>query len=168
MSWEQLAAGVELPFDPELTIPELHRYPLDVPSPPAVADIERGAYEAALATFRDDVTPGMTVAVGAGSRGLTGRVELVRGTVAALRELGAAPFVVPAMGSHGGATAEGQREMLAELGITEESVGAEIRSTMDTAVVAHTESGTPVHLDANAAAADRFLPVNRIKPHTCF
>ena len=168
MSWEQLAVGVELPFDPELTVPELHRYPLEVPSPAAVPDIERGAYEATLTAFRDDVTPGMTVAVGAGSRGLTGRVELVRGTVAGLRELGAEPFVVPAMGSHGGATAEGQREMLAELGITEESVGAEIRATMDTVVVAHTSAGTPVHLDANAAAADRFLPVNRVKPHTCF
>lgn len=168
MSWEQLAAGVELPFDPALTVPELHRYPLDVPSPPAVPDVERGAYDAAVAAFRDDVTPGMTVAVGAGSRGLTGRVALVRGTVAALRDLGAEPFVVPAMGSHGGATAEGQREMLAELGMTEATVGAQIRATMDTVVVAHTASGTPVHLDANAAAADAFVPVNRVKPHTCF
>lgn len=168
MSWDQLAAGVELPFDPELTVPELYRMPLDVPSPPAVGDIERAAHDTALDTFRDEVTAGMTVAVGAGSRGLTGRVELVRGTISALRELGAEPFVVPAMGSHGGATAEGQLEMLAELGITEDSVGAEIRATMDTVVVAHTSAGTPVHLDANAAAADRFLPVNRIKPHTCF
>lgn len=168
MSWEQLAAGVDLPFDPNLTIPELHRYPLDIPSPPAVADIEQAAYDAARSTFSDAVTAGMTVAVGAGSRGLTGRVELVRGTVRALRDLGAEPFVVPAMGSHGGATPEGQRGMLAELGITETSVGAEIRATMETVVVAHTSSGTPVHLDANAAAADRFLPVNRIKPHTCF
>ncbi len=93
---------------------------------------------------------------------------MLRGTITALRELGAEPFVVPAMGSHGGATAEGQLHLLAELGITEASVGAEIRATMDTVVVAHTDSGTPVHLDANAAAADRFLPVNRIKPHTCF
>ena len=168
MSWEQLVTGVELPFADNLVVPELHPYPLDVPAPPAVDDIEQGAHDAALHTFRDTVTPGMTVAVGAGSRGLTGRVELLRGTIAALRELGAEPFVVPAMGSHGGATAEGQVHMLAELGMTEESLGVEIRSTMDTVVVAHTTSGTPVHLDANAAAADRFLPVNRIKPHTCF
>lgn len=168
MSWEQLVAGVELPFADDLTVPELFPYPLDVPSPPAVDDIERGAHDAALATLADAVTAGMTVAVGAGSRGLTGRVELLRGTIAALRELGAQPFVVPAMGSHGGATPEGQVHMLAELGMTEQSLGAEIRATMDTVVVAHTDSGTPVHLDANAAAADRFLPVNRIKPHTCF
>ncbi len=168
MSWEQLSVGVDLPFDPQLVVPELHEYPLDVPSPPAVADIERGAYDAALHTFRDAVTEGMTVAVGGGSRGLTGRVEMLRGTLAALRELGAQPFVVPAMGSHGGATAPGQIHMLESLGMTEETLGCEIRATMDTVVIAHTASGTPVHLDANAAAADRFLPVNRIKPHTCF
>ena len=106
MSWEQLGVGVELPFPADLTVPELHPMPLDVPSPPAVHDIEAAAYTAAFDTFSGDVTSGMTVAVGAGSRGLTGRVELVRGTIRALRKLGAEPFVVPAMGSHGGATAE--------------------------------------------------------------
>jgi hypothetical protein len=110
----------------------------------------------------------MTIAVGAGSRGLTGRVEMLRGTITALRELGAEPFVVPAMGSHGGATAPGQIHMLESLGMTEQSLDCEIRATMDTVVIAHTAAGTPVHLDANAAAADRYLPVNRIKPHTCF
>jgi hypothetical protein len=168
MSWEQLAAGVELPFDPSLEIPELFEHRLDAPSPPAIDDIERAVREAALGVFADAVTPGMTVAVGAGSRGLKGRVEMVRGTIDALRQLGAEPFVVPAMGSHGGATAEGQLHMLESLGMTEASLGCEIRATMDTVVVAHTTSGTPVHLDANAAAADRFVPVNRIKPHTCF
>ncbi len=167
MSWDQLIDGVELPFADGLTIPDLHPFPLDVPAPPALGDVESATRAAAIATFAD-MAAGTTVAVGAGSRGLTGRVELVRGAVSGLREVGAEPFVVPAMGSHGGATAEGQRHMLAELGITEESVGAEIRATMDTAVVAHTTDGTPVHLDANAAAADRFLPVNRVKPHTCF
>ena len=168
MSWDQLVAGIDLPFPDGLTVPELHPYPLDVSSPPGVHDIEAATFTAALDAFTADVSAGMSVAVGAGSRGLTGRVELVRGTVRALRQLGAEPFVVPAMGSHGGATAEGQRQMLHDLGITEESVGAEIRATMETVVVAHTSSGTPVHLDANAAAADRFLPVNRVKPHTCF
>ena len=168
MSWKELVTGVELPFANDLVVPELHPYSLDVPSPHAVDDVQQSAHDAALTRFRDTVTPGMTIAVGAGSRGLTGRVELLRGTIAALRELGAEPFVVPAMGSHGGATAEGQVHMLAELGMTEESLGVEIRATMDTVVVAHTTSGTPVHLDANAASADRFLPVNRIKPHTCF
>ena len=88
-----------MPFDPALTIPELHPCPLDVPSPPSVGDIEAAAFTATVDTLQPAVRPGMTVAVGAGSRGLTGRVELVRGTVRGLRHLGAEPFVVPAMGS---------------------------------------------------------------------
>ena len=168
MSWEQLVAGVELPFDSSLTIPPLFELALDVPAPPVVRDVAQTAFDAVVAAYRDVVTPGMTIAVGAGSRGLTEKVALVRSTVAALRSLGGEPFVVPAMGSHGGATADGQRAMLGSLGITEESVGAEIRATMSTVIVAHTDSGLPVHLDAHAAAADRFLPVNRVKPHTCF
>lgn len=168
MIWERQPHGVELPFDPSLTVPDLHRLALDVPASAAVGDVEAAAFTATVDTFADAVAPGQSVAVGGGSRGLTGRVELLKGAILGLRKLGAEPFVVPAMGSHGGATAEGQIAMLRSLGITEESVGAEIRATMDTVVVAQSSAGTPVHLDANAAAADRFLPVNRIKPHTCF
>ncbi len=168
MSWEQVAAGIRLPFDDRVTIPNLHEYPLEVARVDAITDVEAAAYDAAIETFAATLSPGSTVAVGAGSRGLTGRVELIRGTVRALRSLDASPFVVPAMGSHGGATAEGQVKMLESLGVTEQTVGAEIRSTMDTVVVATTSDGVEVHLDAHAAAADRFLPVNRIKPHTCF
>src|SRR4029078_8953256 len=130
MSWEQLAAGVELPFADDLTIPQLHEYALDVPSPPAAVDIERAAHDAPPNTFGLAVRPDMTVAVGAGSRGLTGRVEMLRGTISALRELGAQAFVVPAMGSHGRATVPGQIHMLESLGMTEESLGCEIRATM--------------------------------------
>ena len=72
------------------------------------------------------------------------------------------------MGSHGGATADGQRAVLAHLGITEDSVGAEIRATMETEIVARTPDGMTLHLDLHAAGADRILPVNRVKPHTCF
>jgi hypothetical protein len=72
------------------------------------------------------------------------------------------------MGSHGGGTAEGQIDMLASLGMTQESVGAEIRATMETVEVARTANGMPIYLDRFAAAADRILPVNRMKPHTCF
>ena len=113
--------------------------------------------------------PGMTVAVGAGSRASSRELRCfaVR-SAAACRALGAEPFVVPAMGSHGGATAEGQRAMLESLGMTEETIGCEIRATMETIEVARTGDGMPLYLDRNAAGADRIMPVNRIKPHTCF
>ncbi len=168
MGWDQLDAGVELPFDASIAVPELHEVELDVPTAPAVPDVEGAAAEAVVATLAADVTPGMTVAVGAGSRGLTNRVELLRGTIAGLRALGAEPFVVPAMGSHGGARAEGQRAMLEHLGIDESTVGAEIRATMETEVVATTPDGMALYLDRHAAGADRIIPVNRVKPHTCF
>ena len=133
-----------------------------------MSDVIGATRRAVVAKFARDVVAGLTVAVGGGSRGLTQRVDLLRGTIEGLRELGADPFVVPAMGSHGGGTATGQIEMLASLGLTEESVGAEIRATMETVEVARTPEGMPIYLDRFAAAADRILPVNRIKPHTCF
>ncbi len=117
----------------------------------------------------DDVPEGGEVAVGVGSRGIANLPALVRGVIERLDELGYEPFVFPAMGSHGGATAEGQREMLASLGVTEDSVGCEIRSSMDVVQVGETpDRGVPVVADANAAAADAILPINRVKPHTDF
>lgn len=166
--WDQLMAGIDLPFHPGLTVPTLVEVELPIPQPAPIADVETAAHRQALAVFAGAIEPGMTVAVGGGSRGLTSRVELLRGTITALHELGAKPFVVPAMGSHGGATADGQVEMLASLGMTEHSLGCDIRATMDTVEVARTPGGMPLYLDAYAAGADRILPVNRIKPHTCF
>jgi hypothetical protein len=166
--WQHLLDGIDLPFHPDLAVPALREVRLAIPNPDPVADVADAARRAVESTFASSVTPGMTVAVGGGSRGLTQRVDLLRGTIAGLRALGAEPFVVPAMGSHGGGTADGQVKMLASLGMTEESVGAEIRATMATVEVARTPSGMPIYLDEHAAAADRILPVNRIKPHTCF
>ncbi len=166
--WGQLSAGIDLPFHADLRIPELTEIRLAIPSPDSVQDVIGTTRRAVIERLAGDVTRGMTIAVGGGSRGLTQRVDLLRGTIEGLRELGAEPFVVPAMGSHGGGTAEGQIDMLASLGMTEESVGAEIRATMETVEVARTPSGMPIYLDRFAAAADRILPVNRMKPHTCF
>ena len=166
--WEQLSKGIDLPFHPDIVVPPLHEVRLDIPMPPAVGDVAKAARAAVVERLAFDVTNGMTVAVGAGSRGLTNRADVLRGTIEGLRDLGAEPFVVPAMGSHGGATAQGQRGMLEELGLTEASIGAEIRATMETVEVARTADGMPLYLDRHAASADRILPVNRVKPHTCF
>jgi hypothetical protein len=168
VGWEQLHAGVVLPIDPSITVPRLTRIELPVPDPPTVADVEDAARDEVVRALAGAVDDGMTVAVGAGSRGLTGRVQLLRGAIAGLRDLGAAPFVVPAMGSHGGATAEGQLATLAKLGMTPDALDCEIRSSMETVVVTHDGRGRPLHLDVHAAGADRVLPVNRVKPHTQF
>ena len=166
--FESMLQGVRLPFHPDIQVPPLHHVSLPIPTGTPVDDVAAAAEKAVTAGIASRVRPGATVAVGAGSRGLTGRVEMLAGTVRALRAAGAEPFVVPAMGSHGGGTAEGQREVLEGYGITEESVGAEIRATMETVVVTRTASGLPLYLDRNAAGADYIFPVNRIKPHTCF
>lgn len=114
------------------------------------------------------IQPGMRVAVGAGSRGITNLPAIVRTVVAEIRARGAHPFVFPAMGSHGGATAPGQLEMLASLGVTPESVGAEILATMAVKEIGRLPDGPPLYQDANAAAADATFLINRIKPHTDF
>ena len=130
------------------------------------------AAEVAAALERPDtadrIHPGMRVAIGAGSRGIDRLAEVIGALVAEIRRRGADPFVFPAMGSHGGATAAGQVEMLANLGVTETVVGAPVRATMDTVLVGETESGIPVFVDAIAASADAIVPVNRVKPHTDF
>jgi hypothetical protein len=108
------------------------------------------------------------IAITAGSRGISNIVEILKECVNYLKKIGHRPFLVPAMGSHGGATAEGQIEVLMHLGITEETVGAEIRSSMDVKFLGHTPKGQPVYMDKNAYHADGILVVNRVKAHTAF
>jgi len=114
------------------------------------------------------VKPGETVAITAGSRGVANVATAVKATVDYLKALGAHPFVVPAMGSHGGATSEGQRSVLAHYGITEATVGAPVRATMDVVELGKTADGLPVFFDRYAAEADHVIPLNRIKAHTDF
>ncbi|MEH7479919.1 lactate racemase domain-containing protein [Neobacillus drentensis] len=114
------------------------------------------------------VQPGMEIAVAVGSRGLDRLVEITAVTVKFLKDLGAKPFIVPSMGSHGGATAEGQREVLAHLGVNEESVGCEIRSSMDVVKISELPNGLPVYVDKFASEADGIVVINRVKPHTAF
>lgn len=108
------------------------------------------------------------VAILVGSRGIAALVTVVTETVKAVKLAGGTPFVVPSMGSHGGATAEGQIEVLEALGVTEERIGCPIRSTMDTVEIGSTPSGLPVRLDRYAASADGIIVINRVKPHTHF
>ncbi|MGI3170872.1 lactate racemase domain-containing protein [Pseudooceanicola sp. C21-150M6] len=114
------------------------------------------------------VRPGMSVALTVGSRGMAALDALVPAIVAELKAAGAEPFIVPSMGSHGGATAEGQLKVLAKLGITEASAGCPIRSSMETVQIGELDNGMPVRMDKLAQEADGIVLFNRIKPHTSF
>ncbi|MCB7320869.1 lactate racemase domain-containing protein [Lacrimispora sp. 210928-DFI.3.58] len=112
--------------------------------------------------------PGMRIAITAGSRGISNHKRIIKTVVDIVKEHGAQPFVVPAMGSHGGATAEGQLEVLAGFGITPEYLGCPILSSMETVKVGASPEGHDVHIDKNAWNTDGIIVVNKIKPHTAF
>jgi hypothetical protein len=114
------------------------------------------------------VKTGASVAVTAGSRGINNIAVVIKAVVEHLKGVGAEPFIVPAMGSHGGGTAEGQRAIIEHYGVTESFVGAPIRASMETILVGKTADGIPVHFDKHASQADHVVVVGRVKPHTDF
>lgn len=135
-----------------------------VVSPAALTDIGEGVREA----LRSVELPRGSVAIGVGSRGV-GRIgEVVAALVEALKKAGAEPFVVPAMGSHGASTAEGQARVLEHLGVCEREIGCPVRATMETVLLGETASRVQVFMDRNAYEADSVIVVNRVKPHTAF
>jgi hypothetical protein len=136
---------------------------------PEVPDVPAAVAEAIRASdLAGRVRIGGRIALTVGSRGIAGIDRIARAAVAALKAIGLQPFIVAAMGSHGGGTAEGQRALLAELGVTEASVGCPVRSAMDTVVLGTNAFGLPIHFDRNAFDADGIILLNRVKPHTSF
>jgi hypothetical protein len=129
-----------------------------------------GEVERQLASLRlaGTIRPGQSVAITAGSRGITNIRQITKAVVDHVKSLQAKPFIVPAMGSHGGGTPEGQLEVLHSYGITEEYCGCPIRASMETVIVCKTAEGIDVHFDRHAFEADHVLVCNRIKPHTGF
>ncbi|MBU4275507.1 MAG: nickel-dependent lactate racemase [Proteobacteria bacterium] len=139
-----------------------------IPGPEAVDvpfEVRRGLEALNLAA---KVKPGQTVAITAGSRGVTDMAAAIAAVAAYFKELGAEPFVAPAMGSHGGATDQGQEDMLEHLGITQETIGAPVRSSMATETIGETSFGHPVVIGRDFVRADHVVVVNRVKPHTSF
>lgn len=134
-----------------------------------IDDVEGSvAHELSKLQLEKSIRPGDSVAITAGSRGIA-RIDLIlRQVVSRLGDLGAKPFIFPAMGSHGGATAEGQRQVLAKLNITEETMGCPIRSDMEPVYLGDATQGYPIYVDRHAAAADHIVVINRIKAHTKF
>ena len=158
----RLLADVPVPrmFRAEQLFPRERIAPADIPA--AVAG------ELSREPFRSKIRPGMSIAITAGSRGIANVDLITRSIVDFVKARGAVPFIVPAMGSHGGATAEGQLEVLASYGITPEAMGCEIRSSMEVVELGTSDTGLPVYLDKNAYEADGIIVSCRLKPHNAF
>lgn len=158
----QLLAGVPIPpmFLAEQTFPRPVIPPEEIPA--AVAA------QLSQEPFRSKLRPGMQVAITAGSRGIANVALITKSIVDFVRACGAVPFIVPAMGSHGGATAEGQLEVLESYGITPETMGCEIRSSMEVVELGVSDTGMPVYLDKNAYESDGIIVSCRLKPHNAF
>lgn len=151
-----------------MNFPKIVMVKNQIPVPEAVDvpfEVRRGLEALKLA---GKVEPGQKVAITAGSRGVTDMAEAIATVAAYFKGLGAEPFVAPAMGSHGGATDQGQADMLEHLGITEETMGVPIKSSMATEVIGETRYGQPVVIGRDFVQADHVVVVNRVKPHTSF
>jgi hypothetical protein len=161
---EQIPAGVRVPA----TVPRMARAHQRFRRP-RVADVP-AAVRAELhrLDLAARIRPGARIAVTAGSRGIHAIAPILRATVDAVRGAGGDPLLVAAMGSHGAGTDEGQRRLLEHLGITSESVGAPLATSMDTVELGRSANGFVAYCDRNAAACEAILVVNRIKPHTGF
>jgi hypothetical protein len=136
------------------------------PSTPAVDT--RQTLAAEFGKLRGRIQSGHRIAVGVGSRGITNLAEIVHAVLDLLRAAGASPFIIPAMGSHGGASPEGQTEILGTYGITEQAMGVPIRASLDVQQVGESANGVPVYCSREALSADGIILINRIKPHTDF
>ncbi len=134
-----------------------------------IQDIPAALHERLAAPgFADSVKPGMRIAITCGSRGIDNYPLIIKELAALCKTRGASPFIIPAMGSHGGATAEGQRLICESLGVTEQYCGCPILSSMEVKEIGRTEDGLGVLIDKHAAQADGIIVINRIKPHTGF
>lgn len=136
---------------------------------PEIADVVSAVHEAIReAGVLSRISEGDRVAIAVGSRGVADISILTREVVRSVKSAGGQPFIVPAMGSHGGATAGGQVEVLEQLGVTESFIGAPILSSMDVVEVGRLPNGLPIYTDKHAYEADKVIVINRIKPHTAF
>jgi hypothetical protein len=153
-----------MPF-PRRALPRMARVRQHLPSdhiPDITADVHR---KLAAFDLRSRIPPGARIAITAGSRGIGGFLDLLRGIAEAVRDAGGEPFIIPAMGSHGGATPEGQTEILRRLGVDVGSVPAPIRATMDTVDLGRANNGASAHVDRLAAEADGIIVLGRTKTH---
>lgn len=160
---------LRFPLLDSVVLPQVARVKLKHKSGTPVADVPGAVRNAVRSSARlAALAPGSSVAVALGSRGISQIATVARAAIDTVRDMGHHPFVVPAMGSHGGGTADGQVAVLAKLGLTEAALGAEIRSSMDVVDYGETDVGARCKFDKHAAGADAVIVVNRVKSHTTF
>jgi len=160
---------IHIPHLDDIPLPPMQKVRLHHPRSEPIADIAAAVDDALSRSDRlADLEKGARVAVAVGSRGIADIQKVVAAAVQHIKQRALSPFIVPAMGSHGGATAEGQAAVLAHLGITEASVGAPVCATMETVEYGATQEGIPCCFDKNAAEADAVVCINRVKAHTSF
>jgi hypothetical protein len=153
---------------PKIELPRMVEVHQKIPSSKLddyVSEIKKELKKAGLA---NKIRPGAEIAITAGSRGIAHYPEILATVVDEVKKAGANPFLIPTMGSHGGASPEGQISVLKGLGIVPETVGAPIRATMEVDFVGELTNGSPVYVDRNALKADGIIVVGRVKPHTDF
>jgi hypothetical protein len=153
---------------PKIELPRMVEVHQKIPSPRLEDFVSAIREELKNAGLSAKVQPGAKIAITAGSRGIAHLPEIMATVVEEVKKVGGEPFLITAMGSHGGATPEGQIAVLRSLGVTPERVGAPIRATMEVDVIGRLDNGNPVYVDRNALAADGIIVVGRVKPHTDF
>lgn len=161
-AWQRLQAFGDVPFP--RWIPVRQKYAM-----PSLSNLSESIHaQLSQPEIRRRIAPGAKVALAVGSRGVANIGTIVAEVAKTLRDWGAEPFIVPAMGSHGASTAAGQAEYLVGLGVSEATTGAPIRATMDVVQLGTTNDGINVYFDAYASEADAVIPICRVKPHTSF
>lgn len=153
-----------------IALPKMFRakqtFPRETISPDKIPEVVEA--QIAQPLFAQKIKPGMSIAITAGSRGIANVAIITKAVVDAVKRRGANPFIVPAMGSHGGATAQGQLDVLAGYGITPEAMGCPIRSSMEVVELGISDTGLPVYMDKNAYESDGVILSCRLKPHNAF
>ncbi len=153
---------------PEIILPRMIRVQQQITSPQLDDFITTIHNEMDRSGITKRISPGSEIAITAGSRGVAHYAQILATIVSVVKQAGGEPFIIPSMGSHGGATPEGQIEVLHSLGITPEAVGAPIRASMEVEQIGHLQNGNPVFVDRIAYHADGIIVVGRVKPHTDF
>ncbi|MBW2060529.1 MAG: DUF2088 domain-containing protein [Deltaproteobacteria bacterium] len=157
-----IAGGLDIP------LPQMVKVRVNFEAPRIENVVQAVVEQFKREEIRKKIKPGSSIAVGCGSRGVTNIAAITKAVVSEIKALGGRPFIFPAMGSHGAATAAGQRQVLENYGITEDHAGCPIRSTLETQEIGALDDGTPIHIDQYACDADGIVLINRIKPHTNF